>query len=175
MEIRIAGIVNESVVDGPGIRMVVFTQGCPHRCPGCHNPGTHDPSGGSLGDTDDIIARIREHRYISGVTISGGEPFVQPAACALLAEAAHECGRNVMIYSGYTFEQLLAMAEEDEAVKRLLYACDTLVDGLYIEERRNIDLAFRGSDNQRIIDLPKSLEKGEAVVLLMGREAAGKP
>ena len=171
MEIRIAGIINESVVDGPGIRMVIFTQGCPHRCPGCHNPETHDPNGGEAGDTGEIADRIRASRFISGITISGGEPFFQPEPCALLAEAAHSCGKTVMLYSGYTFEQLQTMAKDDAAVNRLLLAGDMLVDGPYLEEKRNIDLPFRGSENQRIIDLPQSLALGKAVVVPMGREA----
>ena len=171
MDIRIAGIVNESVVDGPGIRMVIFTQGCPHNCPGCHNPETHDFAGGQLRQTEELVSQMANQRYIAGITISGGEPFCQPEPCAVLAEAAHAQGKNVMIYSGYTFEQLLALSRDDENIRRLLNACDILVDGPYIEAQRNLDLVFRGSENQRIIDVPASINKGTPIIKLLGRDA----
>jgi len=162
-------------VDGPGIRYTIFVQGCPHHCPGCHNPETHDFEGGHLEDTEDLIKKIKQKGFISGITISGGEPFSQAFPCALLAEAAHDMGKSVMVYSGYTFEQLLDMAESDSGVKQLLCSCDILVDGPYLESSRNIDLPFRGSENQRVLDMSASLDKGQAVEMAVGREVYGSP
>lgn len=102
MQIKIAGLVPESIVDGPGIRFTVFTQGCPHHCPGCHNPQTHDFAGGEWKDTDEIIAQFQQNPLLKGITLSGGDPFVQPAACAELARAAHKAGKDVITYTGYT-------------------------------------------------------------------------
>ena len=106
-ELRIAGTIGESIVDGPGIRYVLFTQGCPHGCPGCHNPQTHDFNGGKVGDTALLLADIRKNPFVKAVTFSGGEPFAQPLALAELASALKEQGYHLMCYTGYTFEQLL--------------------------------------------------------------------
>ncbi len=163
MRFRIAGVVNDSIVDGPGIRLTVFTQGCPHRCPGCHNPQTHDFAGGSEGDTAEIIAKMKKNPLLDGLTLSGGEPFAQPEACAELARAAHGLGLNVWSYSGYTFEEL--RKQGTEAQKALLRELDVLVDGRFVLEKRSLDCRFRGSTNQRLIDVPKSLKAGQAVEL----------
>ena len=109
MNMRIAGIVNDSIVDGPGLRLAIFAQGCPHHCPGCHNPESHDFAGGSDMDTEKIIARMDANPLLDGITLTGGEPFEQPEACRILADAAHARGLNVWAYSGYTFEQLCAV------------------------------------------------------------------
>ena len=163
MKLRIAGIANDSIVDGPGIRLTVFTQGCPHCCPGCHNPQTHDFAGGSEGDTGDIIAMIRRNPLLDGVTLSGGEPFCQPEPCAGIARAARSMGLNVWCYSGYTFEELIAQGSE--AQKALLAELDVLVDGRFELEKRSLECRFRGSSNQRLIDVPASLNAGRAVEL----------
>ena len=105
MNIRIAGTVGDSIVDGPGLRLTVFTQGCPHCCPGCHNPETHDPAGGHDADTGEILAALARNPLASGVTLSGGEPFCQPAACLDIARGAHALGKNVWTYTGYTLER----------------------------------------------------------------------
>ncbi len=152
-DIRISGLVEESIVDGPGLRFVVFTQGCPHRCKGCHNPQTHDFDGGYMMNVDEILARFDEDPLLSGITFSGGEPFCQPGPLCELAEAVKARGKNIFIYSGYTFEQLKEMAARQPEVERLLCLCDTLVDGPFIEEQKDLDLLFRGSSNQRILDL----------------------
>lgn len=149
-KIRVADVVEESIVDGPGIRYVVFTQGCPHHCPGCHNPQTHPFDAGRWMDTDEILAAMDENPLLAGITLSGGEPFVQAEACAVLAEAVRARGRHVMTYSGYTLEQLLQMAKKDNAVLRLLKATNLLVDGPYLEAERDLTLEFRGSCNQQI-------------------------
>lgn len=159
--LRIAGTVGESIVDGPGIRYVIFTQGCPHRCPGCQNPGTHDFAGGREIDTDVLLEEIRRNPLISGVTFSGGEPFAQAEALLPLARALRAEGRHLMAYSGYTYEELLE--SPDEAVRALLGLLDLLVDGRFVLEQRSLELRFRGSANQRVLDVPRSLAEGAAV------------
>lgn len=171
MQIRLAGIIDESVADGPGIRMVFFAQGCRHLCPGCHNPETHDESGGVLHDTDELCEKIAAHPFIAGITLSGGEPLLQAAACAELAAFTHQLNKTVLVYSGYTFEELMEMASADQSVQALLDQTDVLIDGPFILEERNIDLTFRGSPNQRIIDLPRSMQEGEVIELKLGRDA----
>lgn len=164
MRVKIAGYVKESVVDGPGLRFVVFFQGCPHLCPGCHNPETHDMSGGRDADVEDVLRCMRESRLVRGLTLSGGEPFLQADAALLLARSARASGLNIVAYSGYHFEELLERGKSEPAVSRLLAEIDMLVDGPYIETRRDISLAFRGSSNQRLIDVPASLRCGTAVL-----------
>ena len=154
MMMRVSGCADDSIVDGPGIRFVVFAQGCPHQCAGCHNPHTHDFDGGYEADTADLITRLRQNPLLDGLTLSGGEPFAQPKACAELARAARDAGLNVWVYSGYTLEELIAMRSED--ADALLDACDVLVDGRFIQERRTLDMPFAGSGNQRVIDLRAS-------------------
>lgn len=158
MDIRIAGTVNDSIVDGPGLRYAVFTQGCPHACPGCHNPKTHDYHGGKTADTQRLIDAMKANPLLDGLTLSGGEPFEQPLPCALLAESAREAGLNVWAYSGYTFEELTA--RQDAETQRLLKALDVLVDGRFEMGQRSLDLAYCGSRNQRLIDVKRSLETG---------------
>lgn len=155
MKIRIAGLVNDSIVDGPGFRFTVFTQGCPHHCVGCHNPQTHDFQGGSDMDTDEIVARFKKNPLLDGITLSGGEPFCQSEACAELARAARALGLNVWCYSGYTFEELLNGKDE---WKTLLQELDVLIDGRFVLEERSLECKFRGSRNQRVIDVPTSLK-----------------
>ncbi|MDR7865775.1 MAG: anaerobic ribonucleoside-triphosphate reductase activating protein [Sporomusaceae bacterium] len=164
MKIRLAGYSPESVVDGPGIRFVLFAQGCEHACPGCHNPQTHDREGGDLVDLAEIFERIKKAKLIRGVTFSGGEPYLQAAPLAQLARQVRALGLGLVTYSGYTFEQLYAMAARDKNIRDLLAASDILVDGKYMAGQRDISLAFRGSANQRLIDVPRSLLAGQAVL-----------
>ena len=159
MDIRIAGFENDSIVDGPGFRLAVFTQGCPHHCPGCHNPETHDFAAGTVVDTEKIIAQMLDNPLLDGLTLSGGEPFCQPGPCTVLAKVAHEANLNVWAYSGFTVEQLQTKPE----VQELLREVDVLVDGRFELSLRTLDLRFRGSKNQRLIDVKKSLEEGKAV------------
>lgn len=165
MHIRLAGLVPESYVDGPGIRFTIFVQGCPHNCEGCHNPETHDFDGGRVADTDRIYNKIKQFPLVKGVTYSGGEPFCQPEPLAELGEKLKADGYHLMSYSGWTFEQLLAKSEREPQVKRLLGLLDVLVDGRFVLAERTLELHYRGSRNQRLIDVPKSLEKGEAVTV----------
>ncbi len=163
MEIRIAGIVNDSIVDGPGFRLAVFTQGCPHDCPGCHNPETHAFDGGRLESTDRIVKTMTENPLLDGITLTGGDPFCQPEACAVLAREAKRLGLNVWAYSGWTYEQLLKKAATEPQIAGLLSAVDVLVDGPFLLSQRTLEMRFRGSKNQRLIDVPASLAVGHVV------------
>ena len=162
MNIRIAGTVNDSIVDGPGYRYTIFTQGCPHHCPGCHNPQSHDFEGGRVVDTDTILRQVRENPLLDGITLSGGEPFCQPEACRALAEAAHDLGMSVWCYTGYTWEKL--MQEADPARLALLEAVDVLVDGPFILAQKSLELKFCGSRNQRLIDVKKTRQAGQVTL-----------
>lgn len=164
MLFRTAGVETESVVDGPGIRFVVFFQGCPHHCPGCHNPDTHDAAGGTEITTEEVLARMRQAKLVRGLTLSGGEPFMQPSAALELARGAHAAGFNVVTYTGYHFEELLQRGAQEPVVTALLSETDLLVDGPYLQEQRDISLAFRGSGNQRLLDAPKSMQQGRAIL-----------
>lgn len=155
--LRISGCLSDSIVDGPGMRYVVFVQGCPHHCPGCHNPQTHDFSGGYLADTEEILRQIAADPLMGGVTFSGGEPFCQAGALCALGEQIKALGKDLTIYSGYTFEELLQKGKENPDIMRLLQICDLLIDGRYIEAQRDLSLRFRGSSNQRIIQLREAL------------------
>lgn len=163
MELRIAGIVKESVVDGPGLRFVVFAQGCRHGCKGCHNPDTWDPSGGTPVTVEELLKQIKAARLIKGVTFSGGEPFLQAALLARLGQEVKKLGLDLIIYTGYTWEELLALAEEDRGIKDLIMVSDYIVDGPFIMAQRDLELPFRGSRNQRIIDVSESLIQGKVV------------
>lgn len=164
MEIRLSGIIKESIVDGPGIRYVVFTQGCPHHCEGCHNPDTHDFDGGYIGNTEEIIKDFQKNPLLSGITFSGGEPFCQPEPLLKLAKEVHNLKKNVISYSGYTFEELLKLSKKNQAIKDLMENIDYLIDGKFILFQKTLMLKFRGSKNQRIIDMKKSLEVSEAQI-----------
>lgn len=164
--LNLAGLVGDSIVDGPGIRMTVFCQGCPHHCKGCHNAETWSFEGGTPMEEEEILQIISSNPLAKGVTFSGGEPFAQAAGFAKLAELLKEKGYEVASYSGYTFEELYDGTEEQQ---ELLRKIDVLIDGRYEEAKRNLTLVYRGSSNQRIIDVKKSLEKGEVVEIRSGR------
>ena len=164
VKLRLAGVIRESIVDGPGIRMTVFVQGCPHHCKGCHNQHTWDFDGGYEGSVGRIIEEAKKDKLLRGITLSGGEPFAQAEALTALAIAAREIGLNVFCYTGYTFEKLLAESDNHPEYCALLEQCDWLVDGPFIEDQMSLMLHFRGSRNQRILDVPASLLKGEAVL-----------
>jgi anaerobic ribonucleoside-triphosphate reductase activating protein len=161
VEMRFAGITEESVVDGPGLRTVIFFQGCPHHCPGCQNPDTWDFEGGSKTSTDLIWNRICNHPLLQGITLSGGEPFAQPEAALYLASQAKQNGWNVMAFTGYTWEEL--NASKTPKVHELLDHIDWLVDGRFIAAQRDISLKYRGSRNQRIIDIAATKSNGKVI------------
>lgn len=162
--IRLYGLVAESIVDGPGYRTAVFTQGCPHRCEGCHNPESHSPDGGTVWALDDVENQFASNPMLDGITLTGGEPFMQPAECAQLARRAHARNLSVWTYTGYTLEQLNAMAAEDAAVRALLEETDVLIDGPFLLGERSLTLQFRGSRNQRVIDMKLTRARGTAVL-----------
>ena len=158
---RIYGLVQDSIVDGPGFRFVCFVQGCPHHCPGCHNPDSHDPTGGREMDVEEVAAQMLSNPLTDGLTLSGGEPMEQAAACLRLAERAHGAGLNVWCYTGYTLEHLLQEGTTDQ--RALLEQVDVLVDGPFLLAERTLSLPWRGSRNQRLLDVPASLAGGRAV------------
>ena len=159
---RIANTVSDSIVDGPGLRFTVFTQGCPHRCPGCHNPDTHDPAGGQEAAVDGLAEKLLSNPLTDGLTLSGGEPFCQAEECAKLAAAAREKGLNVWTYTGYTYERLIS--GEVPGAMDLLAQTDVLVDGPFVEAQKSYAALFRGSTNQRLIVVPRSLAAGQVVL-----------
>ncbi len=162
MKFRIYGTAEDSIVDGPGIRNVVFVQGCPHHCAGCHNPESHDFDGGREADTEEIIAAMKRNPLLDGLTLSGGEPMCSARACTELALAAKAAGLNVWCYTGYTWERLQEEANPDRMA--LLEAVDVLVDGPFVLAERSLELNFCGSRNQRLIDVPKTRVAGEIVL-----------
>ena len=159
--IRIAGVVRESIVDGPGLRFAVFCQGCPHGCKGCHNVATHDFSGGYDCEMQKILDAIDQNPLLDGVTFSGGEPLCQPEAFYKLGLEIKKRNLNIMTYTGYTYEELIEMGREDHWVEDLLSLTDLLVDGRYVEAERDLTLLFRGSRNQRVIDMNLTRQRGE--------------
>ncbi len=156
--------MGESIVDGPGIRYTIFVQGCPHRCEGCHNPQTHDFNGGYDDDTDNIFEKIVSNPLIDGVTFSGGEPFCQSKSLALLGRRLKAHGMGVMSYSGYTIEELLRDANDENGYMELLSTLDYLVDGRFVQSLKSYECRFRGSTNQRIIDVPRTIKEGHVIV-----------
>lgn len=162
-ELRLAGVIRESIVDGPGIRMVVFAQGCPHKCKGCQNPATHSPDGGYISNVENILNAAKQNPMLKGITFSGGEPFMQGKQFAELGKRAHEMGLNIMTYTGFTFEKLCQGFNEHPEWKQLLEQTDILMDGPFIQEEKSLMLKFRGSKNQRAIDVQKSLKEHKVI------------
>lgn len=162
--LRLAGIVRESIVDGPGFRFAVFCQGCPHHCEDCHNQQTHDFSGGKDVPLERILREIDKDPLLSGVTFSGGEPFCQAEAFADLAEEVEKRNLNIVTFSGYTYEELTERAKDDPQTERLLSHTWLLIDGPFIKEQKDLTLAFRGSGNQRVIDVKASRQTGDVVL-----------
>lgn len=163
MKIRIAGTVNDSIVDGPGIRFTIFTQGCPHLCEGCHNPQTHDFDGGSISDTDEILEKIKQNPLLDGVTFSGGEPFCQAEPLYNLGLEIKKLGLNIITYTGFTFEYLIEHSNTKNYYIELLSVSDYIVDGKYEKNKKSYLLKFKGSSNQRIIDCDSSMKSGTVI------------
>ncbi len=159
---RISGTVNDSIVDGPGLRFTIFVQGCPHHCKGCHNPQTHSFMGGEEVTLSSLLATIKANPLLDGVTFSGGEPFCKAEELGRLGKAIQELGLNVITYTGYTFEYLWERQDE-RGIGELLAVTDILIDGKFVEELRSYDLRFRGSANQRLLDVKQSMRSGRAV------------
>lgn len=163
--LRIAGWTHDSIVDGPGLRFTVFTQGCPIGCIGCHNPQTWDPAAGRTVSIDTLAAQLDANPLTSGLTISGGEPTVQAEGCATLAALARKRGLDVWAYSGYTIEVLLRRLANEPGLEEFLENLSVLVAGPYLQAKRALGLEFRGSSNQRLIDVPATLSAGKPVDL----------
>lgn len=163
MKLRLAGITRESVVDGPGIRVVIFAQGCPHHCNGCQNPETHDPGGGKVLAMEEIVEMVRPTPITRGVTFSGGEPFMQAEGFGALGRCLKSMGLDIVTYTGYTWEALTA--SDNRAWRELIEVTDLLIDGPFVESQKDTTIAFRGSRNQRIIDVSESLKLGRLVDL----------
>ena len=160
-----ADLQSDSIVDGPGLRTVIWTQGCAHHCKECQNPQTWDFNGGGLVPISEVLKAIDELEEQTGITFSGGDPMYQPVACTKIAKYCKEKGYNIWVYTGFTYEELLKMAEKDPIYHEFLKYIDILVDGPFLIKERDLSLLFRGSRNQRLIDVPKTLKKGQIVLL----------
>lgn len=158
--LRLAGIVNDSITDGPGLRLAVFLQGCPRRCEGCHNPSALDFDGGYDMSDAEILSMVKNNPLLSGVTLTGGEPFCQAERLMPLAKNIKEQALELAIYTGYTFEQVLG----SDKMSALAELADIIIDGEFVLAERDISLKFKGSRNQRVIDVAKSLESGKTVL-----------
>lgn len=161
-KLKISGIVNDSIVDGPGLRLTIFTQGCPHHCPGCHNPQTHPFKGGKKISATKVIKEIAESPLIFGVTFSGGEPFMQAKTLIPIARFVKAQGLEMACYTGFLFEELLS--GKVPFARELLSYLDILIDGKFVISQKSLDLKFKGSKNQRTIDVQKSLQEGKAIL-----------
>lgn len=155
--LRLAGIEPESIVDGPGIRLTVFVQGCPHHCPGCHNPKTHDFEGGKIASIKSILEQIDENPLLTGVTFSGGEPFEQAKSLLVLGQEVKKRKLHLTVFTGHLYESLLKRGKKEPEIIELLSITDLLVDGPFILSKKSLELQFRGSSNQRLIDVQKTL------------------
>ena len=164
-KLKVAGFAKNSVVDGPGIRYTIFTQGCYHNCEGCHNPQTHNPNDGYFVDIDTIYKEIISDTTLSGVTFSGGEPFLQSEALSDLAfKLKTETNLDIICYTGYTYDEIMKIIEDGcHSYRRLLHNIDYLIDGKYDKNKTSLDCNWRGSTNQRIINVQKSIQTGKIV------------
>ena len=165
MKIRLAGeMTTESVVDGEGIRTVIWTQGCPHHCPGCHNPETHDFNGGFLREVDEVIDEIKNVPLQDGITLSGGDPLSQIDACLEIAKWCQNNNLNVWCYTGYKIEDLLERTKKEKNLRELLENVDVLVDSPFILELKSFEVPFRGSKNQRLIDAKRTIKENKVCI-----------
>lgn len=164
MKIRLArDLQTDSIVDGEGIRTVIWTQGCIHNCKGCHNPETHSLNEGFLVEVNEILEQVSKLEGQTGITFSGGDPMLQPKECAKIAKFAKKEGLNIWCYTGYTYERLLELSKENKDILEFLNYIDYLVDGPFILSLKSFDVKFRGSKNQRIIDVVKSLKENKII------------
>lgn len=163
--IRLSGIAYESLVNGPGMRRVFFSQGCKHNCKGCFNPDTHSFDGGEEKNMDELIKDVLRNPMIKGVTFSGGDPFERAEEFSYMAKKFRENNINVWSYTGYMFEDIMSNLDIRNGWKELINNIDVLVDGRFEEDEKEEGLKFRGSSNQRIIDIPKSIKSNKIVIL----------
>ena len=166
MKVRLASYLQpDSIVDGEGVRTVIWAQGCSHNCKGCHNPETHSFEGGALVDIKEVFEIIDTLEGQNGITFSGGDPFMQPKECSEIAKYAINKGYNIWCYTGFTFEQLLKLSKNKPEIMEFLETIDVLVDGKFDINKKSLDAIFAGSSNQRIIDVQKSLDEKEIVLV----------
>ena len=163
--VRLAGIAYESLVNGPGMRRVFFAQGCKHKCEGCFNPETHSFDGGEIMDMDKLIKDVLDNPMLKGVTFSGGDPIEQAHSFAYMAKAFKKANLNIWCYTGYTFEEILDRMEENKELKELINNIDVLVDGKFQLNNKKEGLKFRGSTNQRLINIKESLDKNKIITI----------
>ena len=176
--LRLSGFSQESFVDGPGIRVVLFVQGCDNACEHCHNPESWDVNGGEEYTIREVIKMVKDaagaakkrnlhklagaaQKEVQGVTFSGGEPFMQAGALVMVARAVRRIGLDLTVYTGYLYEELCERPDKD--IQALLALADYLIDGPYIHKQRDIGLKFRGSSNQRVIDMNETRKLGRVV------------
>ena len=165
MKIKLAAYLQpDSIVDGEGIRTVIWTQGCPHHCLGCHNPETHDVNGGAEVELEEVFTIIDELEGQDGITFSGGDPFMQPKACCEIARYARKKGLNIWAYTGYNFEDLISLSKVKPSIMDFLKEIDILIDGKFILAQKSLNCLFRGSKNQRIINVRESLKKKKTIL-----------
>ena len=160
-----ADLQSDSIVDGPGLRTVIWTQGCAHHCPGCQNPQTWDFDGGGLVPIKEVLKAIDELEEQTGITFSGGDPMYQPESCTEIAKYCKQKGYNIWVYTGFTYEEIMKMAKTKPIYKEFLKYIDILVDGPFVIQERDLNLLFRGSRNQRLIDIPQTRRKRHIVLL----------
>lgn len=166
MTIRLAApLQSDSVVDGFGVRTVIWTQGCSHNCPFCQNPQTHDFEGGALFDIEDILEELDNLENQDGITLSGGDPLFQIDAVTIVAKHAQEIGLNVWCYTGFTYEQILKLGEKNHKYLEFLNYLDVLVDGKFDNNKKDLNLLFRGSSNQRLINMKETLKNNRVILI----------
>lgn len=172
MKLKINNYISESYVDGPGIRFTVFTQGCIHNCPGCHNPQTHDFNKGIYFDNEKIVELMNKNPLIEGLTLSGGDPLMQIDECLDLAKMVKNQDKNydIVLYTGYTFEQIIEMGKKNDNLMELLKYIDYLIDGPFILKLRDLELNYCGSSNQRVIDVQKTLKENKIIIADIKKE-----
>lgn len=164
MKIRLASpLQTDSIVDGEGLRTVIWTQGCSHHCEGCHNPQTHDFNAGIEMEVEEVKKQLTTLTDQDGITLSGGDPFFQLEASNQIAKYAKQLEMNVWCYTGYTFEQLMQMKQSNPKVEEFLKSIDVLIDGKFEQDKKSLNLYFRGSSNQRILDVPESLRQNKPI------------
>lgn len=158
--LAILRIIEETMVDGPGIRTAIYAAGCTHRCPGCHNPQSWDIRAGQRMSIEEILSPILGDPF-ADVTFTGGDPMMQPEGFTELARAIKERSeKNIWCYTGYLFEELIRMPAQAEMLKYI----DVLVDGPFVQELRDEQLRFRGSSNQRLVDVRRSLKEKKTIL-----------
>lgn len=162
--IRLAGIAENSLVNGKGLRKVFFSQGCSHHCEGCFNQHTWEFAGGRMFDMDELVQKVKDEPFLDGVTFSGGDPFQQADKFAYLAKKLHEANINIWAYTGYTFEELMKLAQTNPHIKQMINNVDVIVDGRFMKDKMSENLKYCGSSNQRVIDVKLSLNENKIIL-----------